>query len=86
MIGITTLDDTCDLTNFKIRSNNIILVLLHQDPIDTAKKVGTDHSLTEISDDFFEGIAPFSTQNLFGESGEDARKDLALFCSYDHIR
>jgi len=86
LIGITTLDDTCDLTNFKIRSNNIILILLHQDLIDTGKKVGADHSLTEISDDFFEGIASFSTQNLFGESGEDARKDLAMFCSYDHIR
>ena len=86
LVGISTLDDTCDLTNLKLRSNNIIIILLHQDPIDGPKKFGADHSLTEISDDFFEGIAPFSTQNLFGESGDDARKDLASFCSYDHIR
>ena len=59
---------------------------MHQDPIDTPKKIGTDHSLVEISDEFFAGIAPFSTRNLFGESGEDAREELASFCSYDHIR
>lgn len=86
-MGISSLDDSCDLTNLKLRSSNIIIVLLHQDPIDTSKRITTaDHSLAELSSDFFDGIAPFSTQNLFGECGEDARKELTSFCSYDHIR
>lgn len=86
LVGISSLDDSCDLTNLKLRSNNIIIILLHQDPIDSSKKLANDHSLADISDVFFEGIAPFSSQNLFGDNGEDARKELASFCSYDHIR
>ncbi|XP_065067241.1 autophagy-related protein 2 homolog B-like [Rhopilema esculentum] len=90
LVGISSLDDTSDLTNLKLRSSNIIIILLHQDPIDTCKKLvkenSAEHSLLELSEDFFEGIAPFSIQNLFSEAGEDARKELASLCAYDHVR
>ena len=90
LVGISSLDDSTDMTNLKLRSNNIIIILLHQDPLDAPKKTEKDsiaeNSLAEISDEFFEGIGRFSLQNLFGESGEETRKELASFCSYDHVR
>ena len=92
LVGISALDDPSDLTHIKLRSSNIIIVLLHQEPLDTPKIekdsriISSEHSLTEISDDFFKGIGRFSMQNLFGDDGEDTRRELSSYCCYDHIR
>eukprot|EP00794_Sanderia_malayensis_P020264 gene20264-22250_t len=90
--GLSTLDDPSDLTCITFRSSNIIIILLHQEPLNTSKLekssriISSEHTLTEISEEFFKGIGTFSMQHLFGDTGQDTRNQLAAYCPHDHLR
>ncbi|XP_047132306.1 autophagy-related protein 2 homolog B isoform X1 [Hydra vulgaris] len=85
LAGISLLDDSVDVTHIKLRSNNIIFILLHQDPL-TYPQHGGSNSLTEMVDKFFSQVQQYSMQSLFGLNAEQIRESLLTICCSDHLR
>lgn len=89
LAGISTLDDSMDTTHVKLRSSNIVFILLHRDPLISKHEVSDssmEYCLEEMSSLFFSHMEKFTMHSLFGLSGEDFRDSLLTTCCYDHIR
>ena len=88
LAGISSLDDSLDVTSFKLRISNIIILLLHRDPLASSKQEEQIHEmrLEELNAHFFRNVDQHSKQNLFGINEEDVREKLVSSCCYDHLR
>lgn len=78
-----------DTTHVKLRSSNIVFILLHRDPLISKHEVSDssmEYCLEEMSSLFFSHMEKFTMHSLFGLSGEDFRDSLLTTCCYDHIR
>lgn len=90
LAGVGNLDDS-DMTYLKLRANNVIVFLLHRDPVDTATTPRNGHEaensdITEMSETFFSQIGEYSIQTLFGVNGDHLQENLLSVCAHDHIR
>ena len=88
LAGISSLDDSLDVTSLKLRISNIIVLLLHGDPLGSSKQEEQIHDmrLEELNAHFFRNVDQHSKQNLFGINEEDVREKLVSICCYDHLR
>ena len=88
LAGVGNLDDS-DVTYLKLRANNVIVFLLHRDPVETTTdgRHGAEYSdMIEMSETFFSQIGEFSIQTLFGVNGDHLQENLLGVCTHDHIR
>ena len=88
LAGVGNLDDS-DVTFVKLRASNIILILLHRDPMISKVESENHHQeycMTEMSEIFFSQINEYSIQSLFGVNGDHIQESLLSICTYDHIR
>ena len=88
LAGVSSLDDSIDVTSFKLRISNIIVLLLHRDPLGSNIQAEQTHemSLEELNAHFFRNVNQHSKQNLFGINEKDVREKLVSICCYDHLR
>ena len=84
LAGVGKLDDTGDSTRVRMRASNIIVIVLHRDPLEGVDSV--DCSLEEISTNFFNHVSQYSIQSLFGINADDVNDNLLSICTYDHLR
>ena len=84
LAGIGKLDDSGDSTRIRIRASNIIIIILHRNPLDVDNTA--DENLGEMSSIFFNHVNQYSIQSLFGLNGEGVRENLIEICNYDHLR
>jgi len=90
LAGIGKLDESSESTRIRMRASNIIMILLHRNPLEnissSGRRDGGDCSLEEMAETFFNHVSQYSIQSLFGLNGEHIRENLMTICGFDHLR
>ena len=85
LAGISKLDDSGESTRIRIRASNVIIIILHRDPLDV-DNTADGGNLSEMATTFFNHVNQYSIQSLFGLNGEEVRESLINICNCDHLR